>query len=257
MAALLTVENLAVTYGSGVRAVREASLTVDEGEFVALLGANGAGKTTLLRALSGLLPHHGGRVSSGRATALGYDLVKMPGYMRSRVGITQTFEGRRTLRHFTVEENLQAGAIKAGAETVRRRISELYAKFPLLDERRHHAAGLLSGGEQQILAIARALMSDPRLLLLDEPSLGLAPVMITQIAQTIRGIRELGKTVLLVEQNAHLALELADRAYVMQNGTMVAEGPAADLRQQEMMSHFYIGLGEASLPLRQRKKVQA
>ncbi len=257
MAALLIVENFAVTYGSGVRAVRDASLTVAAGELVALLGANGAGKTTLLRALCGLLPHHGGRVAAGGASALGHDLVKMPGYMRSRVGITQTFEGRRTLRHFSVEENLRAGAIKETADVVRRRTAALYAKFPILEQRRHHAAGLLSGGEQQILAIARALMSDPQLLLLDEPSLGLAPVMITQIGQTIRAVRELGKTVLLVEQNAHLALELADRAYVMQNGCTVADGRAADLKQREMISHFYIGLGEGTLPLRQRQKAQA
>jgi branched-chain amino acid transport system ATP-binding protein len=257
MAALLTVENLAVTYGSGVRAVRDTSLTIASGELVALLGANGAGKTTLLRALSGLLPHHGGRVSSGRITAFGHDLVKLPGHMRLAVGITQTFEGRRILRSFTVEENLQAGGIKASSDTVRRRIADLYAKFPILKQRRHQPAGLLSGGEQQILAIARALMGDPQLLLLDEPSLGLAPVMITQIGQTIRAVRELGKTVLLVEQNAHLALELADRAYVMQNGTMAAEGRASELKNQEMMHHFYIGLGEGSLPLRQRQKVRA
>ncbi len=258
MAALLVVENLAVTYGSGVRAVRDTSLTVDEGEFVALLGANGAGKTTLLRALSGLLPHHGGRVSAGTVTAFGHDLVKMAGHRRAQIGITQTFEGRRILRNFTVEENLHAGAIKAGADTVRRRIGAIYAKFPILESRRHNAAGLLSGGEQQILAIARALMSDPRLLLLDEPSLGLAPVMITQIAQTIRAVRELGKTVLLVEQNAHLALELADRAYVMQNGTTVAEGRAEDLKRQETMHHFYIGLeGADAGALRQRTPVPA
>jgi branched-chain amino acid transport system ATP-binding protein len=257
MAALLAVENLAVTYGSGVRAVRDASLTIADGEFVALLGANGAGKTTLLRALSGLLPQHGGRVSGGRATALGHDLLKMPGHMRSSIGITQTFEGRRILRSFTVEENLQAGGIKASGDIVRRRIAELYAKFPILEQRRHQPAGLLSGGEQQILAIARALMSDPRVLLLDEPSLGLAPVMITQIGRTIRAVRDLGKTVLLVEQNAHLALELADRAYVMQNGSTVVEGRAADLKQQEMLRHFYIGLGEGVLPLRQRSAVRA
>ena len=258
MAALLVVEDLAVIYGSGVRAVRDTSLSVGEGEFVALLGANGAGKTTLLRALSGLLPHHGGKVVAGRASAFGHDLIRLPGHRRAQIGITQTFEGRRILRNFTVEENLQAGAIKVGADTVRRRIAALYAKFPILQSRRHHAAGLLSGGEQQILAIARALMSDPRLLLLDEPSLGLAPVMISQIARTIRAVRDLGKTVLLVEQNAHLALELADRAYVMQNGTTVAEGRAEELKRQEMMNHFYIGLErEGAQPLRQRAPAMA
>jgi branched-chain amino acid transport system ATP-binding protein len=257
MAALLVVENLGVTYGSGVQAVRDASLTVGEGELVALLGANGAGKTTLLRALSGLLSHHGGRISNGRASAAGHDLTRIPGHLRSRLGIAQTFEGRRILRDFTVEENLYAGGINAPADAVRSRMKDLYATFPILERRRNQPAGLLSGGEQQILAIARGLMSDPKLLLLDEPSLGLAPVMITQIAQTIRAIRELGKTVLLVEQNAHLALELADRAYIMQNGATIAEGPAAKLKQQEMMQHFYIGLGEASLPLRQRQPAQA
>jgi branched-chain amino acid transport system ATP-binding protein len=256
MAALLTVENLAVTYGTGVRAVRDASFSVADGEFVALLGANGAGKTTLLRAISGLLPHHNGRISSGRATALGHDLVRMAGHRRLAAGITQTFEGRRILHNFTVEENLQAGGIKAKSDIVRRRIVELYKQFPILGQRRYQPAGLLSGGEQQMLAIARALMSDPRLLLLDEPSLGLAPVMITQIGHIIRALRGMGKTVLLVEQNAHLALELADRAYVMQNGCTVADGLAADLKRQEMLQHFYIGLGEGALPLRQRPSVR-
>jgi branched-chain amino acid transport system ATP-binding protein len=176
--------------------------------------------------------------------------------MHSRVGIVLTFEGRRTLRHFTVQENLLAGAIKTGTDIARRRMADLYAKFPILERRRHQPAGLLSGGEQQILAIARALMSDPWLLLLDERSLGLAAVIIAQIAQTIRAVRGLGKTVLLVEQNAHLALELADRAYIMQNGCTIAEGSAADLKKQEMMSRFYLGVGEGSLPLRQRAKAQ-
>ena len=257
MAAILTVENLGVTYGSGVRAVRDASLVVREGEFVALLGANGAGKTTLLRAVSGLLPHHNGRIASGSITALGHDLINMPGHARLRLGVTQTFEGRRTLRDFTVEENLTAGSIKASGDVTRRRIGELYKKFPILEQRRHQAAGLLSGGEQQLLAIARALMSDPKLLLLDEPSLGLAPVMITQIGRVICTLREMGKTVLLVEQNAHLALELADRAYIMLNGTTVTNGSAADLKRQEMLKHFYIGFGEGSVPLRQRPPVPA
>jgi branched-chain amino acid transport system ATP-binding protein len=259
MAVLLVVENLGVTYGSGVQAVRDASLTVEEGEFVALLGANGAGKTSLLRALSGFLGYHHGRISHGRAFVAGRDLSNIAGYQRSRLGIAQTFEGRRILRDFSVQENLYAGGINASTYAVRHRMAELYATFPILQERRHQPAGLLSGGEQQLLAIARALMSDPKLLLLDEPSLGLAPIMITQVAQTIRAIRELGKTVLLVEQNAHLALELADRAYFMQNGATVADGHAEMLKQQEVMQHFYMGPGEASLPLRRRQtaRVQA
>lgn len=257
MAALLTVDNLGVVYGSGVRAVRDASLKVKSGELVALLGANGAGKTTLLRALSGLLSHHNGRIVAGSATALGHDLAKLSGHARSAMRITQTFEGRRVLRDFTVEENLQAGAIKFKGDVVRRRMDELYATFPILEQRRAQPAGLLSGGEQQILAIARALMSDPILLMMDEPSLGLAPIMITQIAQTIRAVRKLGKTVLLVEQNAHLALELADRAYIMQNGAITAEGAAAALKKQEMMTHFYIGFGEGTMPLRERPGVSA
>jgi branched-chain amino acid transport system ATP-binding protein len=257
MAAILTVENLGVTYGSGVRAVRDASLVVKEGELVALLGSNGAGKTTLLRAVSGLLPHHNGRIASGRITGLGHDLINLSGHERLKLGVTQTFEGRRTLRDFTVEENLAAGGIKVSGDIVRRRINELYKQFPILEERRRQAAGLLSGGEQQLLAIARALMSNPKLLLLDEPSLGLAPVMIAQIGRVIRSLRETGKTVLLVEQNAHLALELADRAYIMLNGTTVADGSAADLKRQEMLKHFYIGFGEGSVPLRQRSTVPA
>ncbi len=257
MAALLAVENLAVMYGSGVHAVHDASFAIADGEFVALLGANGAGKTTLLRAISGLLPHHGGRIAQGRIIAAGHDIGRMAGHHRSRLGITQTFEGRRILRSFTVEENLIAGAINARSDLRHQRMAAIYARFPILESRRRQAAGLLSGGEQQILAIARALMSDPRLLLLDEPSLGLAPTMISQVAQTIRAVRDLGKTVLLVEQNAHLALEIADRAYVMQTGALVAAGSAKELKQQEMMQHFYIGLGEGSLPIRQRSTVGA
>src|ERR1700722_2320326 len=139
--AVLTVENLGVTYGSGVRAVRDASLSVGEGELVALLGANGAGKTTLLRAISGLLPHHNGRIASGSVTALGQDLINMPGHERLKLGVTQTFEGRRTLRDFTVEENLEAGGIKVGRDVVRGRIGELYTKFPIHEQRRHQPAG--------------------------------------------------------------------------------------------------------------------
>lgn len=257
MTAILTVEKLSVIYGSGVRAVRDASFMVSEGEFVALLGANGAGKTTLLRAISGLLPHHNGRIVSGAITGFGRDLTKMSGHDRLKLGVTQTFEGRRTLRDFTVEENLEAGGLKVSGDIVRQRIADLYKKFPILEQRRHHPAGLLSGGEQQLLAIARALMSNPKVLLLDEPSLGLAPVMITQIGRVIRMLRELGKTVVLVEQNAHLALELSDRAYVMLNGSIVANGLAADLKRQEMLKHFYIGMGEGegAAPLREREVV--
>lgn len=238
----LEIENLGVTYGTGVRAVRDSSLTVQEGEFVALLGSNGAGKTTLLRALSGLLPHHGGRVTSGRILAFGKEITWAPAHERSSIGMTQTFEGRRILRNFTVEENLLAGALTVPKNLVRPRIQALFDQFPILENRRTQLAGLLSGGEQQILAIARAMVSDPKILLLDEPSLGLAPVMIKQVAQTIRTVRALGKTILLVEQNAHLALALADRAYVMQNGTMVTEASAQSLKHEKSMLNFYIGL---------------
>jgi len=243
--AVLTVENLGVTYGSGVRAVRDASLSVGEGELVALLGANGAGKTTLLRAISGLLPHHNGRIASGSVTALGQDLINMPGHERLKLGVTQTFEGRRTLRDFTVEENLEAGGIKVGRDVVRGRIGELYTKFPILEQRRHQPAGLLSGGEQQLLAIARALMSNPKLLLLDEPSLGLAPVMISQIGHVIRALREMGKTILLVEQNARVALQTAHYGYVLEIGRIVMNDSCERLMRSKDIQEFYLGAKEA------------
>jgi branched-chain amino acid transport system ATP-binding protein len=180
---------------------------------------------------------------------------KVAGHKAARIGIGQVFEGRRILRDFTVEENLQAGGIAADTGSVKRRIAELYAAFPILGERRGHAAGLLSGGEQQILAIGRALVGDPKLLLLDEPSLGLAPIMIDQIARTIRALRDLGKTVLLVEQNARLALDLTDRAYVIQNGMTVMAAQSKELQQETVMQQFYIGFGEGTDRIRTRGPV--
>jgi branched-chain amino acid transport system ATP-binding protein len=256
MPPLLAIENLAVSYGTGARALHDASLEIEEGEFVALLGANGAGKTTLLRAVSALLPNHGGKIASGKVFAFGHDMRKVAGHMAARIGIGQVFEGRRILRDFTVEENLQAGGIAADIGFVKRRIAELYEAFPILAERRGHPAGLLSGGEQQILAIGRALVGDPKLLLLDEPSLGLAPIMIDQVARTIRAVRELGKTVLLVEQNARLALDLTDRAYVIQNGVTVMAAQSKELQQETVMQQFYIGFGEGTERIRHREPVQ-
>ncbi|MGY8632077.1 ABC transporter ATP-binding protein [Bradyrhizobium sp. 14AA] len=249
---VLTIEHLAVTYGSGVQAVRDATLSVREGEFVALLGANGAGKTTLLRALSGLLSHHNGRITAGRAVAFDKDLQSLPGYKRAELGVAQTFEGRRILKDFTVEENLLAGGLSVARDQLGDRIRKIYADLPILFHRKHQPAGLLSGGEQQLLAIARALVSEPKILLLDEPSLGLAPVMIRHIADVMQTIRKSGRTVLLVEQNAHLALDLADRAYVMQHGAIVAEGEATIFRSQEFMKTFYVGQPDKLPPVRRR-----
>jgi branched-chain amino acid transport system ATP-binding protein len=261
MAALLTVEEVDVTYGSGVRAVRGASIEVSEGEMVALLGSNGAGKTSLLRAISGLLPFHRGQVANGSIRFAAKDLQGEPAHARAAMGIAHTFEGRRILADFSVEENLQAGGMRVAKDLLRKRIADIYTRFPILEERRAQPAGLLSGGQQQLLAIGRALVSGPRLLLIDEPNLGLAPIAIAQVANAIRAIRESGTTVLLVEQNAHLALALADRAYVMQTGETVMHGTADQLKQQDVLRQFYLGMGEAHLPLRQRperaERVQA
>jgi len=252
MGALLVVNRLNVIYGSGVQAVHDASLQVEEGELVALLGPNGAGKTSLLRAVSGMLAFHRGDVARGSVVFDGRDLAPLGAHERARLGIAQTFEGRRILRDFSVEENLVAGAMRVAPSSVRKRLADIYARFPLLEERRSQQAGLLSGGQQQLLALGRALIGEPRLLLVDEPSLGLAPVMIGQVAATIRDIRASGTTVLLVEQNAHLALQLADRAVVMQAGLTVKTGTADELRTEGVLRQFYLGIGEAHLPLRHR-----
>ncbi|AXK35964.1 ABC transporter ATP-binding protein [Streptomyces armeniacus] len=240
----LRIERLEVTYGRAVRALRGVGLTVAAGSVVALLGANGAGKSTLLRALSGTLRLHHGAITGGTARYDGRALNGTDPVAALRAGIVQVPEGRRVFAGMTVAENLRAGSLgrrdrgTAGIRAARERVHGL---FPMLAERSGQRAGLLSGGEQQMLAIGRALMGAPRLLLLDEPSLGLAPMMVERIAGVVREINAQGTSVLLVEQNAAMALELADHAYVLDIGEVRLHGPAAELARTDEVSRLYLG----------------
>lgn len=239
---MLEVRDLSVRYGAALSVLQDVDLRVDGGTVVALLGANGAGKTTLLRSLTGLLPFHGGRVTAGEVLFDGRPVGKASATALVRKGMAQVMEGRRIFAELTVEENLRAGAITVRD---RRRVAEstgeVFQGFPRLAERRDSQAGYLSGGEQQMLAIGRALMSSPRLLLLDEPSLGLAPRIVAQIARTISALNRTGTTVLLVEQNAAMALAIADHAYVLQAGRVAMRGPAAVLRDDPDVQQLYLG----------------
>ena len=233
---MLEVRDLAVRYG-GIRALRGISLTVREGEIVALLGANGAGKTTTLRAISGLV-----KPESGRMHFLGNSLEGARPDAIARLGIGHVPEGRRIFARMSVRENLQMGgyAVRSGI-LVRRRMDEALEIFPRLRERFEQSAGTLSGGEQQMLAIGRALMSAPRLLLLDEPSLGLSPLLVQTIFGVLKTIHERGTTILLIEQNARAALKLASRGYVLENGVVAREDSAARLLDDPAVAAAYLG----------------
>ncbi len=238
----LDVRGLSVRYGLAPPALIDVSIQVPAGGLVALLGANGAGKTTLLRALSGLLPFHGGRVTQGEIRISGADASRASPANLVRRGLAQVMEGRRIFAELSVEENLNSGAVtvrnRRQAESVKREILET---FPLLAERLKARAGYLSGGEQQMLAIARALMSSPRLLLMDEPSLGLAPRIVERIAEIVADLNRSGTSVLLVEQNAAMALSTADYAYVLGNGRLLLHGPVAELRDASEVRDLYLG----------------
>ena len=238
----LEVANLEVVYHSVLLVLKGVSLNVPAGGIVALLGPNGAGKTTTLRAISGMLSVHEGKVTKGNLSWEGDSLLgKLPdGVVRG--GIAQVMEGRRVLEDLTVEENLLAGAHTVRRNAVKEGLERSYARFPVLRDRRRVRAGYLSGGEQQMLAIARALMSNPKLLLLDEPSLGLAPKIVAEVGRLIRSINEEGVGILLVEQNAALALALASYGYVMETGRIVLDGPADELREDKDIQEFYLGM---------------
>jgi branched-chain amino acid transport system ATP-binding protein len=243
---MLSLNNIEVVYDSVILVLRGISLTAHAGRITTLLGANGAGKTTTLKAISGLLHAERGEVTKGSIELDGVRLDRMPSHEVVRRGIVQVFEGRRVFVNLSVEENLIAGAhIKTDLKQVRDGIARAYELFPLLKERRHQRAGYLSGGEQQMLAIARALMSDPRVILLDEPSLGLAPRIVEEIFGVIRRLKETSDlAVLLVEQNAALALDIADHGYVMENGRIVLEGAAESLARNSDIQEFYLGLND-------------
>jgi branched-chain amino acid transport system ATP-binding protein len=234
---LLEIEDVTLLYGR-IQALHGISLTVDEGEVVALIGANGAGKTTTMRAVSGLRP-----IAAGRIRFAGQDITKMRADLRVQLGLCQSPEGRGIFPGMTVLENLEMGAYtrrdRAGINADLERVFQL---FPRLKERAKQAGGTLSGGEQQMLAVGRALMSRPKLLLLDEPSMGLAPMLIQQIFSIIREINQQGTTVLLVEQNAQQALNISDRAYVLETGRIVKSGTGTDLLHDPAVKEAYLGV---------------
>ncbi|AEB12784.1 ABC transporter ATP-binding protein [Marinithermus hydrothermalis] len=231
---MLEVQDLEVRYGEAL-AVRGVSLAVREGEWVALIGPNGAGKTSLIKALLGLVPHR------GAVRFLGRDLSRRPPWDRARAGLGYVPEGRRLFPKLTVEENLRAGAYTRPEAEVRAGLEEVYALFPRLAERRRQLAGTLSGGEQQMVALGRALMGRPRLLLVDEASWGLMPLAVDLVFQTLARIHREGRAILLVEQNARRALAHAQRAYVMEAGRVVLEGPAARVAQDPRVLESYVG----------------
>ena len=237
---MLAVSNLEVVYDDVVLVLRGVSLEVPDGQIVGLLGANGAGKTTLLRALSGLLDIHHGKVTRGRITLDGDRIDHLGPQQIVARGISQVLEGRRVFAEFTVEENLRVGAHTKPADRVKN-LERVFDLFPRLLERRTQTAGYLSGGEQQMLAIGRALMARPTLLLLDEPSMGLAPMFIRQIFTIIGQVRDQGTTVLLVEQNANQALNLADRAYVLETGQITKSGTGDELLADASIREAYLG----------------
>ncbi len=243
---MLTLNNIEVVYDSIILVLNGVSLVAKEGAITTLLGANGAGKTTTLKAISGLLNAERGEVTKGSIELDGVRLDRLAPHEAVRRGIVQVFEGRRVFTNLTVEENLIAGAHTTNElSRVRDGIARTYELFPLLKERRQQRAGYLSGGEQQMLVIGRALMSEPRVILLDEPSLGLAPRVVEEIFGVIRRLKTAGNlAVLLVEQNAALALEIADHGYVMENGRIVLDGSAESLARNSDIQEFYLGLNE-------------
>jgi len=240
---MLEVANLEVVYNEVILVLRGLSLNVGDGQIVALLGANGAGKTTTLRAVSGLLDFHNGKITKGSVTFDGEGIDGRDPSAIVRSGITQVMEGRRVFAELTVDENLVTGAItNRDRDSVAGLHDRVMGMFPLLADRRRTTAGYLSGGEQQMLAIARGLMADPKLLVLDEPSLGLAPRLVQQIRDTIVEINKTGTSVLLIEQNAVMALSIADYGYIMETGKVVMDGEAAKLLKDEDIQEFYLGL---------------
>ena len=242
---MLEVRNLEVVYHDVALVLKGISLAVPERGIVCVLGPNGAGKTTLLRALTGLLDIHNGEITKGGVSLGGARLDGRAPDEIVRLGVSQVMEGRRILGELTVEENLRAGAVSVPRAILDERLEQVWSRFPLLRERRRQPSGYLSGGEQQMLAISRALMSGPRLLRLDEPSLGLAPRVVAEVAQLIRRINAEGVAVLLVEQNAAMALDLAQHGYILENGRVVLDGTSEELRRDRDIQEFYLGLGAA------------
>ena len=236
MSALLSVKNLKVSYG-GINAVKGIDLQVDQGELVALIGANGAGKSSSLKAIAGVLTP-----SAGEIAFFGNSTEKLPAYDLVQLGLGMVPEGRGVFKRMTILENLQMGAfLKKDAKAVQQKLEEVYSYFPRLKERLSQLAGTLSGGEQQMVAMGRAMMAEPKLLLLDEPSMGLSPIMVETIFDVIRNLSASGMTILLVEQNARLALQIANRAYVMESGLITLSGSGKELLEDSRVRTAYLG----------------
>ena len=237
MGELLSVKNINVYYGS-IHAIKDVSFHVDEGEIVTLIGANGAGKTTTMHAISGLL-----KLASGEITYDGNLISKMEAHKIVRLGLAQVPEGRRVFSGLTVQQNLSMGAYTRhdGKDAIQSDYDMVFDLLPRLKERRNQPAGTLSGGEQQMLAVGRALMSRPKLMMMDEPSLGLAPLIVRDIFQIIREINKQGVTILLIEQNANMALHTADRGYVMETGEIILEGAGRELLENPVIREAYLG----------------
>jgi branched-chain amino acid transport system ATP-binding protein len=236
---MLEIDKLSAGYGA-ITAIKEVSLTVQAGRLVTIIGANGAGKSTLLKAISGL-----NRQKEGSIQFDGRSIGDLPADRIVGLGLSQVAEGRQIFAHMNVEDNVLLGAFlyyrRSNREEIRRRSEQVYALFPILAKRKKQIAGSLSGGEQQMLAIGRALMTRPKLMLLDEPSMGLAPIVVQEIFHTIQRLNEEGMTILLVEQNARAALQIADFAYVLETGQVVLEGPAAKLINEPRVKAAYLG----------------
>ena len=234
--ALLEVQDIQVYYGM-IQALKGVSFSVNEGEVIALIGANGAGKTTTLHTVTGLL-----RAKSGHIIYDGQDITKVPAHKIVTMGMAHVPEGRRVFANMTVLQNLKMGAFtRSDKNEIESTIEMIYKRFPRLKERQNQTAGTLSGGEQQMLAMGRALMSKPRIILMDEPSMGLSPIFVNEIFDIIREVSESGTTVLLVEQNAKKALSIADRAYVLETGSITMDGKAQDLLNDEAVQKAYLG----------------
>lgn len=233
---MLQIEDIDVYYGA-IHALKGVSLTVEEGSIITLIGANGAGKTTTLKTISGIL-----RPKNGSVKFKGQDITKTPAQDIVALGISQVPEGRRVFSSMSVQENLEMGAyLRRDKDEMTRDYKRVFERFPRLYERRKQLAGTLSGGEQQMLAIGRALMARPQLMLLDEPSMGLAPLLVREIFEIIKEINQQGTTILLVEQNAHMALSVAEKAYVLESGEIVLKGPARELLESEQVKQAYLG----------------
>lgn len=236
MSALLNVKDLKVSYG-GINAVKGIDLHVNQGELVALIGANGAGKSSSMKAIAGLLTP-----SAGEIHFANQETRKLPAYELVRLGLGMVPEGRGVFKRMTILENLQMGAyLKTNPKDIERKLEEVYSYFPRLKERLTQLAGTLSGGEQQMVAMGRAMMAEPKLLLLDEPSMGLSPIMVETIFDVVRSLSSSGMTILLVEQNARLALQMADRAYVMESGLITLSGSGRDLLEDPRVRAAYLG----------------